>query len=100
MTAAFNDMTSGEALAESRGDDHGTPERKAHLAAMRVARQRQRDAARHVGEDIRLVRQQDDQPRFGAALVTVLVAGWISGAASTARLLRRLPPGRVTPKTP
>ena len=44
VTAAFNDVTSGEALTESRWDDQRPCEWGAYLAAMRMASQRQGDS--------------------------------------------------------
>jgi len=61
MAAAFNDVTSGEALAEFRWNNHRPGERQPHLAAMRVASQGECNSVRDEAEDVGIVRQQENR---------------------------------------
>src|SRR5207247_10471043 len=61
MAAAFNDVTSGEALAECRWNNHRPGERQPHLAAMRMASQGECNSVRDEAEDVGIVRQQENR---------------------------------------
>ena len=61
MAAAFNDVTSGEALAEFRWNNHRPGERQPHLAAMRMASQGECNSVRDEAEDVGIVRQQENR---------------------------------------
>jgi hypothetical protein len=60
MSAAFDGMTGGEALAELRRNNQRADDRKAHLAAMRMASEGQRDSPRNAGKDVGIMRQQEN----------------------------------------
>ena len=83
MPAAFDDMTGGKALPESRRDDRRADPREAYLAAVRVAREREGDAFGNRRKDIRVVRQQ--KHRLGFALDRRHGGGEYRAARSTNR---------------
>jgi hypothetical protein len=58
MTTVLDDVSIGEPVAVSRWN-HRRVSKQAHLPTMCMARQGQRNPVRHLGEDIRLMRQQD-----------------------------------------
>jgi hypothetical protein len=59
VPALLDDLAPGIALAEPRGNDGRSPERKVDLPTVGVAGERQRDAIRDLGEEVGVVREGD-----------------------------------------
>ena len=65
MPAVLDHMARGETLTINGRHDRRAHEREAHLAAVRMARERQRHAIRDIGKDVRVVGEQQNGRPIG-----------------------------------